>query len=67
MTLRSMTLTNKMLLNARNMAETVISYIKALSSLNLRKHGPPANVFIHVTAYQLNLIQTQNYLKIIAS
>jgi hypothetical protein len=64
---RSMTLTDKMLLNARNMAETIISYIKAFSSLNLRRHGPPANVFIHITAYQLNLIQTHNHLKIIAS
>jgi hypothetical protein len=64
---QSMTHTNKLPLSTRNTAETAISYIKAFSSLNLRRLGPPANVFIHVTAYRLNLIQTHNHLKILAS
>jgi DDE family transposase len=33
-----LTLTDKFLLNARNMAETIIGHIKAFSSLNLPKH-----------------------------
>jgi hypothetical protein len=37
-----MTLTDKMLLNARNMAETTIGYVKAFSSLNLASPARPA-------------------------
>ena len=52
-----MTLADKILLKARNMAETIIGHIKAFSSLNLPKHRSPINAFIHLTAYQLNPIQ----------
>jgi Transposase DDE domain len=56
-----MTLADKLLLNGRNMAETIIGHIKAFSSLNLPKHRSPVNAFIHLiaalTAYQLNPIQ----------
>jgi hypothetical protein len=56
-----MTLADKLLLKARNMAETIIGHIKAFSSLNLPKHRSPVNAFIHLiaalTAYQLNPIQ----------
>jgi hypothetical protein len=59
-----MTLADKMLLKARNMAETIIGHIKAFSSLNLPKHRSPVNAFIHLiaalTAYQLNPIQPCN-------
>ena len=59
-----MTLADKMLLNARNMAETIIGHIKAFSSLNLPKHRSPINAFIHliaaITAYRLNPIQPNN-------
>jgi hypothetical protein len=59
-----MTLADKMLLKARNMAETIIGHIKAFSSLNLPKYRSPVNAFIHLiaalTAYQLNPIQPNN-------
>jgi len=58
-----LTLTDKLLLNARNMAETIIGHIKAFSSLNLPKHRAPLNAFLHLlaalTAYQLNPIKPQ--------
>jgi hypothetical protein len=61
-----MTIADKMLLNARNMAETIIGHIKAFSSLNIPKHRSVTNAFIHtiaaITAYQLNPIQPQNLL-----
>jgi Transposase DDE domain len=56
-----LSMTDKMLLNARNMAETIIGHIKAFSSLNLPKHRAPINAFLHLlaalTAYQLNPIK----------
>jgi hypothetical protein len=56
-----LTLTDKLLLNARNMAETIIGHLKAFSSLNLPKHRAPINAFLHLlaalTAYQLNPIK----------
>jgi hypothetical protein len=56
-----LTLTDKLLLNARSMAETIIGHIKAFSSLNLPKHRAPLNGFLHLvaalTAYQLNPIK----------
>jgi Transposase DDE domain len=56
-----LTLTDKLRLNARNMAETIIGHIKAFSSLNLPKHRAPLNAFLHLlaalTAYQLNPIK----------
>jgi Transposase DDE domain len=55
------TLTDKLLLNARHRVETIISHIKAFSSLNLPIHRAPLNPFLHLlaalTAYQLNLIE----------
>ncbi len=61
-----LTLADKMLLNARNMAETIIGHLKAFSSLNLPKHRSPVQAFIHliaaITAYQLNPIQPKNAL-----
>jgi Transposase DDE domain len=51
---------DKLLLNKRNMAETIIGSIKAFSSLNLPKHRLPINGFLHIvaaiTAYQLSPI-----------
>jgi hypothetical protein len=56
-----LSITDKMLLNARNMAETIIGHIKAFSSLNLPKHRSPINAFLHIlaalTAYQLDPIK----------
>src|SRR5690349_9498927 len=56
-----LTLTDRPLLNARNMAETIIGHIKAFSSLSLPKHRAPLNAFLHLlaalTAYQLNPIK----------
>jgi len=52
---------DKILLNARNMAETIIGRIKEFSSLNLPKHRLPLNAFLHIlaaiTAYQINPIK----------
>ena len=54
-------LPDKILLNARNMAETIIGSIKQFSSLNLPKHRLPLNAFLHllaaITAYQINPIK----------
>ena len=51
-------LEDKALLNARNMAETIIGHIKEFSSLNLSKHRSVINAFVHIiaaiTAYQIN-------------
>jgi hypothetical protein len=51
-------LQDKALLNARNMAETIIGHIKEFSSLNLSKHRSATNAFVHIiaaiTAYQIN-------------
>lgn len=56
-----LSMTDKILLNGRNMAETIIGSIKAFSSLNLPKHRLPINGFLHimaaVTAYQLDPIK----------
>jgi hypothetical protein len=56
-----LTLTDQLLLNARNMAETIIGHIKAFTSLNLPKQRAPTNAFLHLlaalTAYQLNHIK----------
>src|SRR3954447_14704676 len=53
-----MSLQDKALLNARNMAETIIGHIKEFSSLNLSKHRSAINAFVHIiaaiTAYQIN-------------
>jgi Transposase DDE domain len=52
---------DKLLLNARNMAETIIGSIKQFSSLNLPKHRLPLNAVLHlvaaITAYQINPIK----------
>lgn len=52
---------DKLLLNARNMAETIIGSIKQFSSLNLPRHRLPLNAFLHllaaITAYQINPIK----------
>jgi Transposase DDE domain len=56
-----LTLTDKLLLNARSMAETIIGHLKAFSSLNLPKHRAPLNAFLPLlatlTAYQLDPIK----------
>src|SRR4051812_17865189 len=53
-----LSLHDKALLNARNMAETIIGQIKEFSSLNLSKHRSVINAFVHIiaaiTAYQIN-------------
>jgi hypothetical protein len=52
---------DKLLLNKRNMAETILGGIKAFSSLNLPKHRLALNGLLHIlaalTAYQLNPIK----------
>src|SRR3954465_7203101 len=54
-----MSLHDKALLNARNMAD--IGHIKEFSSLNLSKHRSAINAFVHIiaaiTAYQINPIK----------
>lgn len=54
-------LPDKVLLNARNMAETIIGRIKEFSALNLPKHRLPLNAFLHllaaITVYQINPIK----------
>src|SRR5919109_2713448 len=56
-----LSMADKILMNARNMAETIIGHIKAFSSLNLPKHRAPINAFLHLlaalTAYQINPIK----------
>jgi Transposase DDE domain len=50
-----MSLHDKALLNARNMAETIIGHIKEFSSLNLSRHRSVINAFVHIiTVYQIN-------------
>ena len=53
-----MTLLDKMLLNGRNIAETIIGNIKEFSSFNLPRHRSVTNAFVHLiaalTSYQLN-------------
>src|SRR3982751_3970847 len=60
---RPMSLHDKALLNARNMAETIIGHIKEFSSLNLSKHRAVINAFVHIiaaiTAYQINPFNTK--------
>jgi DDE family transposase len=41
---------DKLLLNAYNLAETIIGSIKEFSSLNLPKHHAPINAFLHLLA-----------------
>ena len=43
-------LEDKALLDARNMAETIIAHIKAFSSLNLSKHRSVINAHVHIIA-----------------
>lgn len=61
------TLTDKALLNARNMAETIIGHIKEFSALNLPRHRSPLNAMLHIiaalAAYQLNPIKPTPKLK----
>jgi hypothetical protein len=45
-----LSLQDKALLNARNMADN----IKEFSSLNLSKHRSAINAFVHIIAYQIN-------------
>ena len=56
-----LSIADKLLLNARNMAETIIGSIKQFSSLNLPMHRQPLNAFLHllaaITAYQINPIK----------
>ena len=56
-------LEDKALLNARNMAETIMGHIKEFSSLNLSKHRSVINAFVHIiaaiTAYQGSTVQAQ--------
>jgi hypothetical protein len=54
---------DKILLNARNLAETIIACIKQFSSLNLPRHLLPINAFLHssaaITAYQVDPIKPE--------
>jgi hypothetical protein len=45
-----LSLQDKALLKARNMAETIIGHIKEFSSLNLSKHRSVINAFVHIIA-----------------
>lgn len=61
-----MHIADKLLLNKRNMAETIIGHIKEFSSLNLPKHRSALNALIHILAaiiaYQLNPIKPKRTL-----
>jgi Transposase DDE domain len=46
-----MTLADKALLNAGNMAETIIGHLKAFSSFNLPRHRSPINACIHLIGF----------------
>jgi hypothetical protein len=52
---------DKVLLNAGNIAGTIIGSIKQFSSPNLLKHRLPLNAFLHLltafTTHQINLIK----------
>jgi hypothetical protein len=52
---------DKLLLNTRNMAETIIGSMKRISSLNSPGHRLPLNAFLQLlatlTAYQTTLIK----------
>jgi hypothetical protein len=54
---------DKALLNARNIAETIIGHIKEFSSLRLPRHRSVTNAFTHLiaalVAYQLNPLSPQ--------
>ena len=56
---------DKLLLKARNKAETIIGVIKEFSSLNLSRHRSPINAMIHIiaalTAYQFNPLTYKPY------
>jgi hypothetical protein len=56
-----LSMTDKLLLNARNMAETIIGHLKAFASFNLAKPRAPINALLHLlaalTAYRLNPIK----------
>ena len=60
-----LSLQDKALLNARNMAD--IGQIKGFSSLNLSKHRSVINAFVHIieaiTAYQINPIKPKRNLQ----
>lgn len=60
-----MNVADKMMLNARGMAETIIGHIKEFSSLNIPKHRSPTNAIVSlcaaITAYQLKPIHKKNY------
>lgn len=55
---------DRVLLNGRHMAETIIGSIKGRSSLHLPKHRLPGNGFLHImaamVAYQLDPIQPKH-------
>jgi hypothetical protein len=61
----SVSLEDKALLKARNMAD--IGHIKEFSSLNLSKHRSVINAFVHIiaaiTAYQINPIRPKRNLQ----
>ena len=56
---------DKLLLKARNKAETIIGVIKEFSSLNLSRHRSPINAMIHIiaalTAYQFKPLTYKPY------
>ena len=60
-----LSLQDKALLKARNMAD--IGHIKEFSFLNLSKHRPVINAFVHIiaaiTAYQINPIKPKRNLQ----
>src|SRR5689334_9464385 len=63
-----LSLQDKALLNARNMAETIIGHIKEFSSLNLSRHRSAINAFVHIiaaiTAYQINPFKPKRNLQL---
>ena len=63
-----LSLQDKALLNARNMAETIIGHIKEFSSLNLSRHRSVINAFVHIiaaiTAYQINPFKPKRNLQL---
>lgn len=64
MTRLPMDIADRLLLNCRNMAETIIGHIKEFSSLNVPKHRSVINAMVHIcasiAAYQIAPLEPKN-------
>jgi hypothetical protein len=68
---RPLTLIDILLLNGRNLAETIIGNLKEFSTLNLLRHRSLTHAFLHLlaalSAYQLNPLKPKIPLALCAS